>query len=182
MSVEWRFHLGSFPFSCPGDAYWKSHFLSKHQILRGVKQLLGRADLAALPNEKKKRQLKAFSPSELLANLSGWTQLLHWRHVKCWDLNWDFQKTFGEACISNVRARWGWHASLQFLLELYLSAFLMLSKNKLYLLGFAYNYWLSLKCTTAMSHYFSVPSIIKFREVTPFNNEQTCLNKTKVLC
>ena len=35
------------------DPYCKSHFLSKHLVLRVVKQLLGRVDLASLPNEKK---------------------------------------------------------------------------------------------------------------------------------
>lgn len=51
---ERKISCGFFPLlpSTP-DPYWQSHFLSKYLILWVVKQLLGRADLASLPNKKK---------------------------------------------------------------------------------------------------------------------------------
>lgn len=39
-----------------------------------------------------------------------------------------------------------------------------------------------MKSTIAMSRYFSIPSTTQFREVTPFNNKETCLSKTEALC
>lgn len=57
----------------------------------------------------------------------------------------------------------------------------MVSENKLHALGFVQNCWILIKYTTATSCHFFIPFIIQFWEITPLNNKQTCLNKTKVL-
>lgn len=84
----------------------------------------------------------------------------------------------------SVRPSLGWtsvHQSHDCLLESYLCTSLMLTKNKLHVLGFVQNCWILLKYTTATSCHFSILSVTQFWEITPFNNKQTCLNKTRVL-
>lgn len=90
------------------------------------------------------------------------------RHLETWTRNvWALKES---------------HGSLGFLSEPHLGTSLLLSKTKVYILRFAYNFWISKKPTAAMSCSSSSPFTVEFREVTPFNNKQICLNNSKILC